>query len=137
MKAVKKGFSEGRVQCVALRLIVEREREVKAFQAEEYWIIEVELEVEQARFLATLIEQNDKKLGEYKKLAYLLRAVLVDHPFSDGNKRTAMFIALAFAEENKKQVDRELLLHHIVSIFHSKLQSYKRSNIFLLLNRLA
>jgi len=60
--------------------------------------------------------QKEKRIGEYKKLAYLLRAVLVDHPFSDGNKRTAMFIALAFAEENKKQVDRELLLHHIVSI---------------------
>ena len=60
--------------------------------------------------------QENKNLGEYKKLAYLLRAVLVDHPFSDGNKRTAMFIALAFAEETKKQADRELLLHHIVSI---------------------
>jgi prophage maintenance system killer protein len=49
-------------------------------------------------------------------LSYLVRAILVDHPFSDGNKRTAMYICLAFSEENNKQVDRELLLHHIVSI---------------------
>lgn len=60
--------------------------------------------------------QENKKLGEYKKLAYLFRAVLVDHPFSDGNKRTTMFIAFAFAEENNKVTDRELLLHHIHSI---------------------
>jgi len=63
-----------------------------------------------------LAKQEEKKLGEYKKLAYLLRAILVDHPFSDGNKKTGMFIALAFAEEHKKQVDEELLKHHILSI---------------------
>jgi prophage maintenance system killer protein len=60
--------------------------------------------------------QSNTKLGDYKKLAYLLRAILVDHPFSDGNKRTAMFICLSFAEENKKQVDRDLLLEQIISI---------------------
>ncbi|MBS3080622.1 Fic family protein [Candidatus Pacearchaeota archaeon] len=60
--------------------------------------------------------QKNNKLGDYKKLAYLLRAILVEHPFSDGNKRTAMFLCLNFAEENKKQVDRDLLLEQIVSI---------------------
>ncbi|MBS3078517.1 Fic family protein [Candidatus Pacearchaeota archaeon] len=60
--------------------------------------------------------QNNNKLGDYKKLAYLLRAILVDHPFSDGNKRTAMFLCLNFAEENKKQVDRDLLLEQMISI---------------------
>tara|TARA_Y100000034_G_C6895535_1_gene412776 strand:+ start:625 stop:960 length:336 start_codon:yes stop_codon:yes gene_type:complete len=61
-------------------------------------------------------KQDDKKLGEYKKLAYLMRSILVDHPFSDGNKRTAMFFALNFAVENKKQIDTDLLLHQLVSI---------------------
>jgi prophage maintenance system killer protein len=60
--------------------------------------------------------QENNKLGEYKKLAYLLRAILVDHPFSDGNKRTATFIVLNFAEQNQKQVDRELLIQQIISI---------------------
>ena len=60
--------------------------------------------------------QENAKFGYYKKLAYLWRAILVDHPFSDGNKRTATFFALSFAEENKKQVNRELLLHHALSI---------------------
>ena len=69
--------------------------------------------------------QNNNKFGPYKKLAYLLRAILVDHPFSDGNKRTATFVSLAFAEENNKQVDRELLLHHIVSIAKNNITNIK------------
>ncbi|MFC1682267.1 Fic family protein [Nanoarchaeota archaeon] len=60
--------------------------------------------------------QSKPKLGEYKKLAYLWRAILVDHVFSDGNKRTATFFALKFAEENKKQIDREMIVHHALSI---------------------
>ena len=60
--------------------------------------------------------QKDLKIGPYKKLAFLLRAILVDHPFTDGNKRTAAFLALSFAEENTKQINDDLLLHHITSI---------------------
>jgi len=69
--------------------------------------------------------QESKKLGIYKKLAYMIRAILVDHPFTDGNKRTAMFLALAFTEENKKQADRELLLHHFVSIAKNNITDIK------------
>ena len=61
-------------------------------------------------------KMENKKLGIYKKLAYLIRAILVDHPFSDGNKRTATFVVFAFANAYNKKVDRDLLLHHIVSI---------------------
>ncbi len=68
---------------------------------------------------------EDKKLGDYKKLSYLLRAILVDHPFSDGNKRTAMFICFAFAKENKKQVERDLLIHHILSIAKNNIQEIR------------
>ena len=60
--------------------------------------------------------QKNPKLGDYKKLAYLWRAILVDHPFSDGNKRTATFFVLQFAEETNKQIDRELIVHHALSI---------------------
>ena len=68
---------------------------------------------------------NNKKFGIYKKLAYLWRAILVDHPFSDGNKRTAAFVALALAEEYNKRVDRDLLLHHIISIAKNNTHSIK------------
>ncbi len=39
-KKVKKGLSAGRVQSVAVRLIVDREREIKAFEPEEYWTVD-------------------------------------------------------------------------------------------------
>ena len=38
---VRRGLSAGRVQTVALRLIVDREREIRAFQKREYWTIDV------------------------------------------------------------------------------------------------
>ena len=40
---VRRGLSAGRVQTVALRLIVEREREIRAFQKEEYWTLDAQL----------------------------------------------------------------------------------------------
>ena len=65
---VKKGLSAGRVQSVALRLIVEREREVQAFKQVEYWSIEAQLEGESVKgkgesFVATLIEKDGQKLA--------------------------------------------------------------------------
>ncbi|EEX49838.1 type I DNA topoisomerase [Pasteurella dagmatis] len=40
-KKVARGLSAGRVQSVAVKLLVEREREIKAFQPEEYWVVDV------------------------------------------------------------------------------------------------
>ena len=71
-------------------------------------------------------KQDDKKLGEYKKLAYLMRAIIVDHPFSDGNKRTAMYLALKFADDNKKQAERDLLLHQIISIARKNITNIRQ-----------
>src|SRR4029079_2036885 len=39
-RTIKTGLSAGRVQTVALRLIVEREREIRAFKPQEHWTIE-------------------------------------------------------------------------------------------------
>lgn len=44
-KKVRRGLSAGRVQSVAVRLVVEREREIAAFKAEEYWQISCQLSV--------------------------------------------------------------------------------------------
>ncbi len=60
-KTVRKGLSAGRVQTVALRLIVEREREIRAFKPVEYWSIEALLEKEGQRFTARLHQVNGKK----------------------------------------------------------------------------
>jgi DNA topoisomerase I len=60
-KTVKKGISAGRVQTVALRLIVEREREIRAFKPTEYWTIEALLEKGQQQFTAKLHHIDGKK----------------------------------------------------------------------------
>ncbi len=60
-KAIKTGLSAGRVQTVALRLIVEREEEIRAFKPREYWSIEVDLEARRKRFEAKL-----HKVGGHK-----------------------------------------------------------------------
>lgn len=59
-KKVRRGLSAGRVQSVALRLIVEREREIKAFVPEAYWEIDALLKVAQGSFSARLTEKNGK-----------------------------------------------------------------------------
>lgn len=68
---------------------------------------------------------EDSKIGPYKQLAYLLRAILVDHPFSDGNKRTAMFLVFAFAKEKKKKVDRDMLIYQLTSITKKNIQEIR------------
>src|SRR5436190_14765623 len=60
-KTVKKGISAGRVQTVALRLLVEREREIKAFKAVEYWTVEALLEEDGQQFTARLHLLDGKK----------------------------------------------------------------------------
>ena len=66
---VRRGISAGRVQTVALRLIVEREREIKAFQKQEYWTIDANLAASKppafdARFLGKGEEKIEVTNGE-------------------------------------------------------------------------
>jgi DNA topoisomerase-1 len=67
---VKRGLSAGRVQSVAVRLIVEREAEIEAFVAQEYWTIEADLSkqgssAKRDSFRAVLIERAGKKLDKF------------------------------------------------------------------------
>lgn len=60
-KKVKSGLSAGRVQTVALRLIVEREREIEKFVAEEYWTVDAKLLSVRKSFTAKLYGFADGK----------------------------------------------------------------------------
>ena len=57
--------SAGRVQSVALRLVVEREKEIEAFRAREYWTVEADVAAGSDPFLARLVTHDGKKLGRY------------------------------------------------------------------------
>jgi len=54
--------SAGRVQSVALRLVVEREAEIEAFKAQEYWSIDADVSTKEGDFAARLIQLDGKKL---------------------------------------------------------------------------
>jgi len=61
-KKVKKGLSAGRVQSVALRLIIDRENEIKSFTPEEYWSIEAEFTKGNDTFQASFYGMDGKKV---------------------------------------------------------------------------
>ena len=66
-KKVKRGLSAGRVQSVAVKLIVDRENEIEAFIPEEYWNIYAELSKNKEKFVARFYGKDGKKLELHKK----------------------------------------------------------------------
>jgi len=65
-KKVQTGLSAGRVQSVAVRLIVEREEERRAFRSAAYWDLEAKLRGEGREFVATLVRVDDKRIASGK-----------------------------------------------------------------------
>jgi DNA topoisomerase I len=88
---VRRGLSAGRVQTVALRLIVEREREIRAFQPVEYWTLEALLHPE---------KQNDQK---FKAKFIGIGGEPVRVPTGKDKEGKEQFIASALPD--KKQMD--------------------------------
>ena len=58
---IKKGLSAGRVQSIALNLIIQREQEIKAFKPEEYWTLDAQFKKDKAKFDASLYGLDGKK----------------------------------------------------------------------------
>jgi len=93
-KKVQRGLSAGRVQSVAVRLIVDREREIEAFVAEEFWVLRVKLTRLDGRdpFWAKVVASRDgKKLSvgtEAAALATLNQMVTARYTVADVTKKT-------------------------------------------------
>ena len=91
-RKVQRGLSAGRVQSVAVRIIVDREREIQNFVSQEYWVIEVELappEEKEVSFKARLFaladgtrldignkDEADRVVADLEKAAYAVKAVV-------------------------------------------------------------
>ncbi|MCD6391477.1 MAG: type I DNA topoisomerase [Dehalococcoidia bacterium] len=91
-KKVQRGLSAGRVQSVAVRVIIDREREIQDFIPREYWIIEVELappEEKEASFRARLFalasgtglditnkDEADRVVADLEQAAYAVKTVV-------------------------------------------------------------
>ncbi len=64
-KKIARGLSAGRVQSVAVRLIVEREREIEQFKPQEYWSINANFQKDGIDFSASLVKKDGKKLDKF------------------------------------------------------------------------
>ncbi|MET0102767.1 MAG: type I DNA topoisomerase [Sedimenticola sp.] len=91
-KKVRRGLSAGRVQSPALRMIVEREEEIEAFKAREYWTVEADLAKEGQKFSAKLTHFNGEKLEQFS--------------ITDGDRATEVESTLLAAAEGKLLVEK-------------------------------
>jgi DNA topoisomerase-1 len=64
-KKVQRGLSAGRVQSPALRMIVERELEIEAFKAREYWSIEADVSKNEQPFASRLVSYRGEKVEQF------------------------------------------------------------------------
>ncbi len=99
---VRRGLSAGRVQTVALRLIVEREREIRAFEREEYWTVSANLNAKEPPFFdARLVKQGGKDFivgGESKSGS--IRAQVEKGKFLIGSETEAQAIRSRLEKES-------------------------------------
>jgi len=81
-KKIRRGLSAGRVQSPALRLIVERELEIEAFQSREYWSTDAAAFALEQNFKAKLTQFNGEKITQFslnnEDLATQTRQVLLE-----------------------------------------------------------
>lgn len=127
-KKVRRGLSAGRVQSVAVRLIVEKEREIEKFKAKEYWQIKVEVEttrgekfeVELARTKGKVADIHDGEkakivLAELEGAEYLVASVkkserkTVPHPpFKTSTLQQAAANVLGWSAKKTMNVAQKL-----------------------------
>lgn len=88
-KTIRRGLSAGRVQSVAVRMIVDREEEIRAFKPEEYWSIDAKMTAPPSRAIFSTSfygdekgeieiknkEQSDKILSELEKAEFVVASV--------------------------------------------------------------
>jgi DNA topoisomerase-1 len=108
-KKVRRGLSAGRVQSVALRLIVEREKEIQAFVPEEYWELDVALNIHKGEIKKAFTKEG--KLVENLPADLLIsRIEKVDGKKFEPKKKediTAVEVFIPKADYMIKQVERK------------------------------
>jgi DNA topoisomerase I len=104
-KRVRPGLSAGRVQSVAVRLIVEREREIRAFVPVEYWSVDVRLTPEdpEAPFIARLTQIPEGKLAASPDKKGVLLAADADAASHVERLRTASYRVTKVEKKERKR----------------------------------
>lgn len=129
-RKVRRGLSAGRVQSVALRLIVEREQEITAFTPQEYWSMTANVDKAGAPFTAQLTHRHGQKLkkldlgsktdvdtilSELKDVAFTVHAVEAKEkqktpppPFTTSTLQQAAFNQLGFSSKKTMMLAQQL-----------------------------
>ncbi|MCL5784722.1 MAG: type I DNA topoisomerase [Patescibacteria group bacterium] len=135
-KKVKSGLSAGRVQSVALRLIVDREKEITIFKPQEYWSIDALLEhgTDKGQFVASLVEKDHKKLtikskteadghlGLLEKAEYKVAKVTQKEvkkypapPFTTSTMQQASSLRLGYSAKKTMMIAQALYEHGLIT----------------------
>ncbi|MDR3551041.1 MAG: type I DNA topoisomerase [Candidatus Babeliales bacterium] len=126
-KKIAKGLSAGRVQSVALRLIVDREEAIRSFKPEEYWTIDGDFAHQKAKITAALTHINKKKaeikskkeadaiVAALKKDSFVVESITdktrtknPTAPFMTSSLQQAAFNQLGFPVKKTMQIAQKL-----------------------------
>lgn len=103
-KKVRRGLSAGRVQSVALRLIVEKEREIEAFVPEEYWELDVALSANKLTKIAAFTKES-KVVEDLNQDVFISRVISVEGKKFEPKVEGVVAPVLAVLDDASYKVD--------------------------------
>lgn len=80
-------------------------------------------------FALKMTKQNK---GWLMELSYIVRSILIDHPFIDGNKRTAYLLCVIYFEDNNKRFDKQRIMETMHLIAKKNINSVDKIGRLLL-----
>jgi DNA topoisomerase-1 len=98
-KKIRRGLSAGRVQSPALRMIAEREDEIEAFKAREYWTLEADVRKGETPFVARLSHYESEKLSQFS----ITDEARAKHVEADLTRRAAGMLRVAKVEKKQRK----------------------------------
>jgi len=125
-KKVAKGLSAGRVQSVAVKLIVEKEREIQAFKTEEYWNLKAILKAENQEFEATLFKIADKKLAKLD-----IKTEKVINEILDNLKDAEYIIDKITKKQTNRQANAPFTTSSLQQEAHNKLNFSSKQTMYI------
>lgn len=140
-KKIRRGLSAGRVQSVALRLVVEREREIQNFKPEEYWEIFVDLQAKEDKLTVQLVKisgktakientaEANKVTDDLNKASYLVSDVSSQEQKSSPNPPFTTSL-LQRAASNQLGWSAKQTMAHAQALYENGFITYHRTDSF-------
>ena len=129
-KALRRSYSVGRVQSPAVRLVVDREREIRAFNSAPYWMLDIQLDKDGTTFLARHVKGKFEQKADAEKIISAITAkthALAEKvekkevkqspkpPFTTVDLQAAAATRLKFTPEHTMKLAQALFDHGIIT----------------------